>query len=174
MAKNLPKMRTSLRRHVRPPKFGQQPALVRRRNVQDMKPVLAVTTQEGTSFAPSVRLRSDADRIVAHELIHRAQFASAGTRPFGTRVQLEDEAHAGAAKLVRGKSFVPAFAAPASMRLAFSDPAQEMVSLDPSTLSNEELQQQIARTRALLRQHSCDLVAMLGKRLLQSRHVVVL
>jgi HopA1 effector protein family len=80
---------------------------------------LALTQGGGTSFSPAVQGHPREREIVAHEAVHRAQFAAAGERPVGDTPQLEAEARSGSRRLMRGLSFEPRLSAPDDAALAY-------------------------------------------------------
>ena len=84
----------------------------------------AASTRDGvTRFASNLGSSSRAAEVRAHEAVHRAQFAAAGQRSFGDRRQLEADAQAGAAELLRGRSYMPRYAAPRGLLLNYEPPA---------------------------------------------------
>ncbi|MDM0109640.1 hypothetical protein QTH97_32295 [Variovorax sp. J22R24] len=83
---------------------------------------LARTRDGVTTYTPGLDSSGLGARVRAHEAVHRSQFAAAG-RPFGSRVELEADAHAGAARLLQGRPYAPRRAAPPGMTLNYEPPA---------------------------------------------------
>ena len=68
---------------------------------------LAWSVAGETMLTPEAVFHPQLPRILAHEAVHRTQFARLGDRPVATRLQLEAEAVAGAETLLAGDSFTP-------------------------------------------------------------------
>lgn len=81
--------------------------------------VPATTDKDGTRIRPDEYRGPRRDLILAHEAVHRAQFAAFGRRPVGGTAVLEREAQEGASALLRGRRFLPAWSAPPTARLNF-------------------------------------------------------
>jgi hypothetical protein len=78
---------------------------------------LAYTSGNSTVFDPAVLSHPERDQIVAHELIHQAQFRASNELPVGTRAQLEQEARNGSTTGRPAETFAPAHRAPPGMVL---------------------------------------------------------
>jgi len=78
-----------------------------------------VTSQDGTARRPALAAHPRRAEVLAHEAVHRAQFALAGRGPTGAREELEAEARLGAWAALHGQGFSPKLAAAPDMELAF-------------------------------------------------------
>jgi hypothetical protein len=82
--------------------------------------LLATTSEGGTQWSPLLDDHPRREEVIAHEAVHRQQFALRQTAPPGTVAELEQEADVGARSLLRGRSFQPRLAAADDLVLAFS------------------------------------------------------
>lgn len=80
---------------------------------------LALTTSDGTHHLPELFGHPRQEEVLAHEAVHRSQFARAGRGRAGTPAELETEARRGTWAVLHGYSFNPQLAATPEMVLAF-------------------------------------------------------
>lgn len=86
---------------------------------------LAATHDGHTEFSPAVDDHPMSELIKAHEAVHREQFVAFGTKPQGTREQLESEAEQGARALVAGRAYGVCYGAAPGEMLTYSDKASK-------------------------------------------------
>lgn len=111
--------------HTLPTQLGNQGVLLLARNrasrkksnsPQETNP-LAVTQDGHTTLSAEVQSHPQRQRVMAHEKVHRSQFASRA--PTGSRQELEADAQQGSEAILAGQNYIPLFSSPPGMSLAF-------------------------------------------------------